>query len=79
MTLIEMVQEALQMIPVAVRRVLYVLVVAAMVVQGAVAIWYDDPDPDFVRKAGDVLQYLSGFVVVMALANAKNVQGKHEA
>lgn len=79
MNIVDMVAELLQIIPPWLRKSIYALVVTLLVMQGAAAIWFDDPDPDWVRKSGDVLQYLAGFAVLMASANVVDVQGKHEA
>lgn len=60
-------------IPAKARYVTYLVYTALIVVQGGLAIWYNDPDPEWVKKSGDVLQYLGG---VLAFTAASNVTSR---
>ena len=55
-------------IPAKARYYVYLIFMVAVVVQGALAVWYD-PDPDWIGRSGDVLQYLGGALALTAASN----------
>lgn len=65
----------LAQIPAKARYYVYLGYSLALVVWGAISIMYTDPDPEFVNKGGDVLQYLGGALALTAASNVKSDDG----
>lgn len=57
-------------IPALYRKWLYLAYTLALVIWGAISLAYTDPDPDWINKGGDILQYLG---VALGLTAAANV------
>jgi protein-S-isoprenylcysteine O-methyltransferase Ste14 len=57
-------------IPASVRYYVYLVYTLALVVMGAVSIAHTDPDPEWIKKTGDVLQYLG---IALGLTAASNI------
>ena len=57
------------LIPAKARWVCYVVFSFVLVIHACIALAMTDPDPAWVEKSGDVLQYLGGFLTLAAASN----------